>query len=56
MTEEEHLAIMCRIRASALRMAAEDASTPEERTAFQLMAEHWTVQAEEMLRGAASAG
>src|SRR3954471_3675930 len=55
MTETEHLALMCRIRASALGMAAEDASTTEERTAFRQMAEHWIMQAEEMLREAAPA-
>jgi hypothetical protein len=50
MTNTEHLAIMCQIRASALRMAADAAGTPEERVEFQRMAEHWVRQAEELVR------
>jgi hypothetical protein len=46
MTNTEHLAIMCQIRASALRMAAESAGTTEERVEFQRMAEDWVRQAE----------
>lgn len=50
MTYAEHLAMMCQIRASALRMAAESAGTPEERVEFQQMAEQWVRQAEAVLR------
>ncbi len=48
MKDAQHLAIMCQIRASALRMAADAAGTPEERVEFQRMAEHWVRQAEEI--------
>lgn len=51
----EHLAIMCQIRASALRVAAQSAGTPEERVEFQLMAEQWVRQAEEIARNAPAA-
>ena len=50
MTDAEHLAIMCQIRASALRMAAEAAGSLEERADFQEMAEHWLRKAVDMAR------
>lgn len=50
MNNTEHLAIMCQIRASALRMAAQAAGTDEERVEFQRMAEQWTRQAEQIVR------
>lgn len=46
---------MCQIRASALRVAAQSAGTPEERVEFQLMAEQWVRQAEEIARNAPAA-
>jgi hypothetical protein len=49
MTDAEHLAIMCQIRASALRMAAEQAGSPQERADFQEMAEHWIRKAEDVI-------
>ena len=50
MTDTEHLAIMCQIRASALRMAAEMAGSAEERADFQRMAEQWVRKADEVGR------
>ncbi len=50
MSNTEHLAIMCQIRASALRMAAETAGSEEERAEFQRMAEQWVRQAEQIAR------
>jgi hypothetical protein len=50
MTQAEHLALMCQIRASALRMAAQNAGSAEERADFQRMAEHWTRKADEVGR------
>jgi hypothetical protein len=47
MTQAEHLAIMCQIRASALRMAAQNAGSAEERAEFQAMAEHWIRKAQD---------
>jgi hypothetical protein len=47
MTDAEHLAIMCQIRASALRMAAQHAGSAQERAEFQQMAEHWIRKAED---------
>jgi hypothetical protein len=49
MTDAEHLAIMCQIRASVLRTAAEQAGTPQERADFQEMAEHWIRKAEDVI-------
>jgi hypothetical protein len=50
MTDAEHLAIMCQIRASALRMAAENAGSAQERADFQEMAEQWLRKAGEAVR------
>jgi len=55
MTDAEHLAIMCQIRASALRMAAQVAGSAEERADFQQMAEHWIRKAEDAARGGTAA-
>ena len=50
MTDAEHLALMCQIRASALRMAADTAGSAEERADFQEMAEHWLRKAHDVAR------
>lgn len=54
MTDAEHLAIMCQLRASALRMAAETAGSADERADFQAMAAHWTRKADEAGQSAAA--
>ena len=54
MTDTEHLAVMCQIRASALRMAAENAGSAQERADFQQMAEHWIRKADDVVRSDAA--
>lgn len=55
MTDAEHLALMCQVRASALRMAAQQAGSAQERAEFQEMAEHWIRKAEDAARGGTAA-
>ena len=56
MSDWADLAMLCRLRASVFRLRAEAADTPEERAAWQRLAEEWNRKAEDLAPDAVAPG